>query len=101
MFEAECVPPQAEVSVLKQLHHPNIVRYLGTERVHGDISSLNIFLEYVPGGSIASLLAKFGRFTENVLRVYTKQILLGLEFLHTHQIMHRQAPSFMTPPSFA
>uniref|UniRef100_A0A7S1X2H0 Protein kinase domain-containing protein n=1 Tax=Tetraselmis chuii TaxID=63592 RepID=A0A7S1X2H0_9CHLO len=51
--------------------------------------SLNIFLEFVPGGSIASLLAKFGSFTESVIRVYTKQILLGLEFLHTHQIMHR------------
>ena len=80
---------EAEVMVLKQLHHPNIVRYLGTERVSSDMSSLNIFLEYVPGGSIASLLSKFGSFTESVLRVYTKQILLGLEFLHTHQIMHR------------
>jgi mitogen-activated protein kinase kinase kinase len=79
---------EAEVHVLKQLHHPNIVRYLGTERCMADMS-LNIFLEFVPGGSIASLLAKFGSFTESVIRVYTKQILLGLEFLHTHQIMHR------------
>ena len=31
----------------------------GTEKTE---ETLNIFLEYVPGGSIASLLAKFGTF---------------------------------------
>ena len=67
---------EAEVNLLKQLDHPNIVRYLGTDKT-GKI--LNIFLEYVPGGSIASLLANFGSFKEPVVKLYTKQILLGLE----------------------
>jgi hypothetical protein len=58
----------------------------GTERSSG---SLNIFLEYVPGGSIASLLAKFGSFRETVVRVYTRQILSGLAYLHGHGIAHR------------
>lgn len=44
---------EAEVAVLQQLNHRNIVRYLGTERSD---DTLNIFLEYVPGGSIASLI---------------------------------------------
>eukprot|EP00854_Cymbomonas_tetramitiformis_P005976 gene5976-7182_t len=77
---------EAEVAVLRNLNHPNIVRYLGTER---DDEFLNIFLEYVPGGSIASLLMKFGPFSEKVIRMYTQQLLQGLEFLHRHQIMHR------------
>ena len=51
----------------------------GTEKTE---EALNIFLEYVPGGSIASLLAKFGSFKESVVKLYTKQILLGLEYLH-------------------
>jgi serine/threonine protein kinase len=34
-------------------------------------------------------LQKFGSFSEKVIRVYTRQILLGLEYLHRHQIMHR------------
>jgi len=38
-------------------------RYLGTAR---EDNALNIFLEFVPGGSIASLLSKFGCFTEKV-----------------------------------
>eukprot|EP00899_Mesostigma_viride_P002866 jgi/Mesvir1/12580/Mv10329-RA.1 len=77
---------QAEVAVLRQLRHPNIVRYLGTEKTD---TSLNIFLEFVPGGSIASLLSKFGSFTEQVVGMYTRQILEGLEYLHHHRIMHR------------
>ena len=77
---------EAEVNLLKQLDHPNIVRYLGTEKTS---KVLNIFLEYVPGGSIASLLSNFGPFKEPVVKLYTKQILLGLEYLHKNSIMHR------------
>lgn len=77
---------EAEVLLLRDLHHPNIVCYLGTER---SSEALNIFLEYVPGGSIASLVAKFGSFSESVVRLYTKQILLGLEYLHVNGIIHR------------
>jgi len=77
---------EAEVQLLQDLNHPNIVRYLGTERTQ---DALNIFLEYVPGGSIASLLAKFGSFQESVVRVYTKQILQGLLYLHGQGVIHR------------
>ena len=38
-------------------------RYLGTAR---EDESLNILLEFVPGGSISSLLGKFGSFPESV-----------------------------------
>ncbi|KAH9755036.1 mitogen-activated protein kinase kinase kinase ANP1 [Citrus sinensis] len=77
---------EEEVKLLKDLSHPNIVRYLGTVR---EEESLNILLEFVPGGSISSLLGKFGPFPEAVMRTYTKQLLLGLEYLHNHGIMHR------------
>uniref|UniRef100_A0A5B6Z2A7 mitogen-activated protein kinase kinase kinase n=1 Tax=Davidia involucrata TaxID=16924 RepID=A0A5B6Z2A7_DAVIN len=77
---------EEEVKLLKNLSHPNIVRYLGTAR---EEESLNILLEFVPGGSISSLLGKFGSFPESVIRMYTKQLLLGLEYLHRNGIMHR------------
>ena len=51
--------------------------------------ALHIFLEFVPGGSIAGLLSKFGPFAERVVAVYTRQILEGLAYLHRNQIMHR------------
>ncbi|KAL0393145.1 UNVERIFIED_CONTAM: Mitogen-activated protein kinase kinase kinase NPK1 [Sesamum radiatum] len=77
---------EKEVNLLKNLSHPNIVRYLGTAR---EEDSLNILLEFVPGGSISSLLGKFGSFPESVIRMYTKQLLIGLEYLHKNKIMHR------------
>ncbi|EOA37879.1 hypothetical protein CARUB_v10011475mg [Capsella rubella] len=77
---------EEEVKLLKNLSHPNIVRYLGTVR---EDDTLNILLEFVPGGSISSLLEKFGPFPESVVRTYTRQLLLGLEYLHNHSIMHR------------
>ncbi|CAD7702839.1 unnamed protein product [Ostreobium quekettii] len=77
---------EEEVRMLKQLKSPNIVQYLGTERT-GD--TVNIFLEYAAGGSVASLLSKFGAFQETLTRLFTKQILQGLEFLHRNGIAHR------------
>lgn len=77
---------EEEVKLLKNLSHTNIVRYLGTAR---EEEALNILLEFVPGGSISSLLGKFGSFPESVIRMYTKQLLLGLEYLHKNGIMHR------------
>ena len=49
----------------------------------------NIFLEYVPGGSIASLLKRFGKFNEGLVKIYVKQILQGLRFLPSHGVLHR------------
>lgn len=43
-----------EITVLRNLSDPNIVRYIGTEL---SAESLSIFLEYVPGGSLKSLVS--------------------------------------------
>jgi serine/threonine protein kinase/WD40 repeat protein len=75
-----------EINMLRSLRHPNIVRYIGTEATP---STLSIFLEYVPGGSLKSLIDKFGKLEESVARSYTRQLLLGLEYLHRNGIAHR------------
>eukprot|EP00750_Incisomonas_marina_P031987 INCI87.1.p1 GENE.INCI87.1~~INCI87.1.p1 ORF type:complete len:1009 (-),score=143.18 INCI87.1:1061-4060(-) len=75
-----------EVAMMRNLDHENITRYLGTDRTE---DTLSIFLEYVPGGSIHSLLSRFGRFEETLTRTYTRQLLLGLEYLHRNGIAHR------------
>jgi len=77
---------EQEVELLSRLQHPNIVRYIGIVR---ESAALYICLEYVPGGSIASLLGRFGRFEESVICVYTRQILIGLDYLHAQRTVHR------------
>lgn len=34
-------------------------------------------------------MERFGRLDESVIRVYTRQLLLGLEYLHGNGIAHR------------
>jgi mitogen-activated protein kinase kinase kinase len=80
---------EKEVNIMRKLQHQNIVRYLGTEFVQTPTPQFCILLEYVPGGSIASMLKQFGRFTEKIVREYTRQILNGLEYLHSNNIIHR------------
>ncbi|EGO05229.1 hypothetical protein SERLA73DRAFT_174256 [Serpula lacrymans var. lacrymans S7.3] len=75
-----------ESETLKDLDHPNIVQYLGFEETP---NFLSIFLEYVPGGSIGSCLQKHGKFDEEVTKSFTSQILSGLEYLHSKNILHR------------
>ncbi|EEB06671.1 STE/STE11 protein kinase Byr2 [Schizosaccharomyces japonicus yFS275] len=77
---------KSEIVLLKNLSHKHIVQYLGSN-VTGDC--LNIFLEYVPGGSVHSLLETYGNFEEPLVRNLVPQILSGLEYLHSRDIIHR------------
>jgi serine/threonine protein kinase len=76
----------AEIETLKDLDHENIVQYLGYERT---ATTLSIFLEYVPGGSVGRCLKKHGRFEENVVRSLIGQTLKGLAYLHERGRIHR------------
>ena len=79
---------QREIDLMKLLKHPNIVRYFGAE-VDNSKNILHIFQEWAPGGSISGLLKKFGSFSITVVRSYVIQILKGLDYLHSHGIIHR------------
>ncbi|KAG1767230.1 kinase-like protein [Suillus occidentalis] len=77
---------KTEIETLKDLDHPHIVQYLGFEETK---TFLSIFLEYVPGGSIGRRLRDHGKFNEEVAKLFTGQILEGLEYLHSKNIIHR------------
>ncbi|GJC95750.1 mitogen-activated protein kinase kinase kinase [Colletotrichum higginsianum] len=75
-----------EISLLRDLRHPNIVQYLGCS---SSSEYLNIFLEYVPGGSVQTMLNSYGALPEPLVRSFVRQILTGLSYLHDREIIHR------------
>lgn len=75
-----------EISLLRDLRHPNIVQYLGCGSSN---EFLNIFLEYVPGGSVQTMLNSYGALPEPLVRSFVRQILDGLSYLHNQDIIHR------------
>ena len=76
-----------EFDLLRTLQHPNIVRYIDYEFVED--SKLRIYLEYVDGGSMASVLKQYGNLCERVCSKYIHQTILGLQYLHASGVIHR------------
>lgn len=93
-----------EIELLQDLQHENIVQYLcwyshltqfsllltplcSDSSLEDDC--LNIFLEYVPGGSVTALLRSYGAFEEPLVKNFVRQILQGLSYLHERDIIHR------------
>lgn len=86
--EEQLATAMEEVEIMRRLYHPNILRLFGIaynpEKKHVDI-----FVEWMPGGSITSLLNQYGAFTESVSLAYILQVIRGISCLHKHGILHR------------
>ena len=78
---------QEEIGLMGSLDHPNVVRYLGAQ-LDRKQNMLYIFTEWVPGGSILTLLDRFGMLPEPVARNYLRQTLQGLQYLHSKDTVH-------------
>ena len=80
---------KSEVELMSRLSHQHIVTYYGAELDEANCVLL-IYQEWVPGGSVDSLLLKFGgRFTDDVTRRYAVHVAKGLAYLHEHLVVHR------------
>ncbi|XP_069956564.1 uncharacterized protein [Cherax quadricarinatus] len=82
---------EQELQLLKTIHHPNIVTYLGGE-VRGN--DLFIVLEYCAGGDLAKLIYQRvqqggPRFSEKRIVSWALSIASALNLLHTKGILHR------------
>lgn len=78
-----------EIRLLQNLAHANIVAYI--DAIRSD-DHLNIVLEYVENGSLSNMMAKLlkrGHVEEQLVAVYTSQILEGLRYLHEQGVIHR------------
>jgi len=79
---------QKEIEICQTLRHPNIVSYLGHACVDGYRC---IFLEFAPGGSLATIVREFGALEGEPLRKATLGAASGLFYLHSHSppVVHR------------
>ena len=91
-FEKDLANIRRELCILRSMDHPNIIKYFQTDFVTEDCS-VDILMEYIPSGSLNSLIAKYRELNEAVIRNYTKQLLRGLEYLHGLGIVHRDLKS--------
>lgn len=75
-----------EILMMACLDHRNILPLLGAT-CHGN--HYNVFVQWMSGGSVASLLERYGAFSEGVTLRYVHQVLSGLSYLHENHIVHR------------
>lgn len=76
----------AEIQLMKKLAHANIVRYVGAFRTS---DQLRIVMEYIAAGSVAKLISRYGKLPEAVVRVYSRDMMRGLAYLHANKVAHR------------
>ncbi|XP_031268888.1 serine/threonine-protein kinase GRIK1-like isoform X1 [Pistacia vera] len=76
-----------EVSIMKMLDHPNVVNLI---EVIDDKKAdyLYMVLEYVEGETISEISRKTGPIDESTARSYFKDIIAGVIYLHSHNIIH-------------
>ncbi|XP_015081837.2 mitogen-activated protein kinase kinase kinase 18-like [Solanum pennellii] len=81
---------QKEQKILSQLSSPYIVTYKGYNVTkENDKLIFNLMMEYMPDGTLYDEIRKQGgRMNEPLIGYYTKQMVKGLEFLHSGGITH-------------
>ena len=62
------------------------MKFLGSESI---TDSLFLYLEYLPGKSLAALISGLGALPEHLVKMYLKDILTGLKYLHERGVVHR------------
>ncbi|XP_044466714.1 mitogen-activated protein kinase kinase kinase 18-like [Mangifera indica] len=81
---------QREQKILSSLNSPHIVSCKGCDITSENCQLFyNLFMEYAPGGSLADMIHRHGgRLDESMIASYTRQILQGLEYLHSSGLVH-------------
>ncbi|KAF5905573.1 death-associated protein kinase 1-like, partial [Clarias magur] len=76
---------EREVSILKQIQHPNVITL---HDVFENKSEVILILELVAGGELFDFLAEKESLSEEEATEFLKQILDGVNYLHSKHIAH-------------
>ncbi|XP_027071074.1 CBL-interacting serine/threonine-protein kinase 14 [Coffea eugenioides] len=74
-----------EISIMRRLRHPNIVRLL---EVLATKTKIYLVMEFAKGGELFAKVAK-GRFSEDLSRRYFQQLISAVQCCHSRGVYHR------------
>jgi len=77
---------ESEINILKELDHPNIVRFYET---YIDYKYIHIVMQMCTGGELFDRIVKLEKFSEKDAAELMKKILSAVQHLHEHNICHR------------
>ena len=98
LFAIKCISKQSilrsrmgsqvkkEISIMKDLDHPNIVRIL---EVLMSTEYLYIVMDFVSGGELYAKITKGGRLSNTACRRYVRQLCSALNYCHSRNVCHR------------
>ena len=75
-----------EISILKQLHHQNVI---SLENVYEDNKAIYIVMEYCEGKDLLNYVQKKKKLNEDVAAFFYYQIINAIEYIHSKGISHR------------
>ena len=78
-----------EIEVMRGLNHPNIINYIESYLVGGE---LWVIMEYLDGGVLTSVVSETV-LAEGQIAGITKKCVDALKFLHSKKVIHRDIKS--------
>ena len=78
-----------EILVMRALRHPNIVNYVDSLLYKNE---LWVAMEYMEGGSLTDVVLA-NVMTEGQIAAVSRETLHGLQYLHSHGVIHRNVKS--------
>ncbi|KAJ6992533.1 CBL-interacting serine/threonine-protein kinase 23-like [Populus alba] len=75
-----------EISTMKLIRHPNVVRMY---EVMASKTKIYIVLEFVTGGELFDKIASKGRLKEDEARKYFQQLINAVDYCHSRGVYHR------------
>jgi serine/threonine-protein kinase 24/25/MST4 len=85
-----------EISILSELNSPYVTKYYGSYLKGSD---LWIVMEFCSGGSCADLM-KPDFISEEYISIIIRELLMGLEYLHGDNKLHRDIKGAYLDPTY-